>query len=288
MRYHIEHTLEYRYAQPVELQPHTIRLRPKSNGHQTVHAFTLNLDPVPISLRSVVDLDGNTIALAQFDQPVKSLEVKAVSEVETHLANPFDYLLEPWATRLPIDYPASLLNQLQPYLKGHFYGYSGAIDAIAAQLAQEIALQVNGQPIAFLMELNARIHNECEYQLRETGAAFPPGMTWKQRSGSCRDYAVLFAEVCRAVGLAARFVSGYQEGDGDVSDRHLHAWAEVYLPGGGWRGFDPTQQIAVGDRHIALVASPYAHETSPLSGSIKPGGIESTMNYQLLIQPIGD
>jgi transglutaminase-like putative cysteine protease len=145
---------------------------------------------------------------------------------------------------------------------------------------------VQGQPISFLTELNAQIHRECQYQIRETGAALPPGVTWSQRSGSCRDYAVLFAEACRAVGLAARFVSGYQEGDPDRRDRHLHAWAEVYLPGGGWRGFDPTQHAAVGDHYIALVASPLSTYTAPLSGSIKPGGVQSEMTYQLEIKPI--
>ena len=91
-------------------------------------------------------------------------------------------------------------------------------------------------------------------------------------------------EACRAIGLAARFVSGYQEGDLDSSDRHLHAWAEVYLPGAGWRGYDPTQGRVVADRHIALVASALSRYAAPLSGAFQPGGVQSSMTYELTIQ----
>jgi transglutaminase-like putative cysteine protease len=286
MRYKIHHTIDYTYAQPVELQPHTLRLRPRSDVHQTLHSFDLVITPTPDRLTQILDLDGNAIAILRFQEPAESLLITAVSEVETHLTNPFDYLLEPWATQLPIDYPASLLVQLQPYLIGQYAGRTGAIDPIATQLAQEICVDVHGELVAFLTALNARIHQECQYEIREIGSALPPGITWSQRSGSCRDYAVLFIEACRAVGLAARFVSGYQEGDVDRRDRHLHAWAEVYLPGGGWRGFDPTQHAAVSNQHIALVASPNANFTSPILGTIKPGGIQSRMDYQLAIQTL--
>jgi transglutaminase-like putative cysteine protease len=96
---------------------------------------------------------------------------------------------------------------------------------------------------------------------------------------------VLFVEACRAIGLAARFVSGYQEGDTDSTDRHLHAWAEVYVPGGGWRGYDPTQGLAVADRHITLVASPLSRYAAPISGSFQQSnGAQSTMTYKLTIQ----
>jgi transglutaminase-like putative cysteine protease len=155
------------------------------------------------------------------------------------------------------------------------------------QLAQEISPQVNGNTVAFLSELNQRIYQTCQHSIRETGSPLPAGITWTSQAGSCRDFTVLFMEVCRAIGLAARFVSGYQEGDLDSNDQHLHAWAEVYLPGAGWRGYDPTQGLAVADRHIALVASPIAQAAAPISGSFQqPGGVESVMAYQLIIQAL--
>lgn len=234
----------------------------------------------------MVELDGNALIKLWFPSELtESLHVEVVSQVETHLTNPFNYLLEPWAINLPIDYPASLLLQLQPYLGGQLLKYATSVDPVAAQLAQEIYHHVDGNTIAFLSELNQQIYTQCQYGIRETGSPLPAGITWTTKSGSCRDFAVLFIEVCRAIGLAARFVSGYQEGDLDSLDRHLHAWAEVYLPGAGWRGYDPTQGLAVADRHIALVASPVAQYASPIAGSFKQtGGVQAQITYQLLIQ----
>jgi transglutaminase-like putative cysteine protease len=193
--------------------------------------------------------------------------------------------MEPWVSRLPIDYPASLLLQLQPYLTGQNALYGTSIDPIALQLAQEVNHAVSGDTVNFLGTLNQRIHEACRYLIRETGTPLSPGITWSEKQGSCRDLTVLFVEVCRAIGLAARFVSGYQEGDLDQDDRHLHAWAEVYLPGAGWRGYDPTHGLAVSDRHIALVASAVSNYAAPISGNFSQGGnVQSTIHYQIQIQ----
>lgn len=293
MQYQISHTTTYTYSKPVTLQPHLVRLRPRSDGFQTLQSFSLLVIPAPKQQSYLADLDGNTLIKLWFEpEPTEHLTVEVISQVETHLTNPFEYLLEPWATKLPIDYPTSLLMQLQPYLHGHLLPYPSGIDPIALQLAQEICQQVNGNPIAFLGELNQRIYRTCQHSIRETGSALPAGITWTSKAGSCRDFTVLFMEVCRAIGLAARFVSGYQEGDLDSTDRHLHAWAEIYLPGAGWRGYDPTQGLVVADRHIPLIASPIAQTAAPISGAFQPGAfqpntsIESEIQYQLIIQPL--
>jgi transglutaminase-like putative cysteine protease len=242
--------------------------------------------PPPSRESTFTDLDGNTLVKLWFQpEETQTLAVQVLSQVETHRTNPFDYWSEPWAVRSPIDYPASLLLQLQPYLSGQQVQYATSVDPIALQLAQDIVQAVDGNVIRFLGELNQRIYDGCKYMTRETGDPLPAGVTWSTRSGSCRDFAVLFVEACRAIGLAARFVSGYQEGDTDSTDRHLHAWAEVYLPGGGWRGYDPTQGLAVADRHIALVASAFSRYAAPISGSFQQAnGAQSTMTYQLTIQ----
>ncbi|MBM0742938.1 transglutaminase family protein [Phormidium sp. CLA17] len=287
MRYQIEHTTDYIYQQAVTLQPHVVRLRPRSDGSQILHSFSITVVPQPKQQAQLVDLDGNSLVQLWFDSsPTESLVIRTVSDVETSRLNPFDYFLEPWAVSLPADYPASLLVQLQPYLLGQQPGYTSSIDPIAAQLAQDLWLQANGEPLTFLSLLNQHIYQDCQYTLRETGDPLPAGVTWKERSGSCRDFAVLFVEVCRAIGLAARFVSGYQEGDLDNPERHLHAWAEVYLPGGGWRGYDPTQGLAVADRHIALVASNSSRYAAPVAGSFTPSGVRSSMTYKLAIRPL--
>jgi transglutaminase-like putative cysteine protease len=290
VHYQITHRIRYSYDRPVVLAPHYIQLRPRCDVTQKLHQFALEIDPTPKQLFETLDLGGNMLNQAIFDaEAVPQLVIQAVSRVETFRSNPFEYLLEPWATVLPINYPILLHHQLQPYLGGQFGGgWGSTIDPVASQLAQELWMQTAGNVVGFLSELNQQIYHNCDYGLRETGEPYPPGMTWSQKSGSCRDYAVLFIEVCRAVGLASRFVSGYQEGDPDFDDRHLHAWAEVYLPGAGWRGYDPTHGLAVADRHIALVAPPTAKYSAPVIGSIQTIGAQigaqSEMQYELNIQ----
>lgn len=280
MIYQIVHTTIYTYTKYVELTPHIVRLRPRSDAFQTLHNFAIDVFPEPKGISGIVDLNGNDVVKLWFDEPTKELKIKVSSRVETHCYNPFNYLLEPWAMRLPItDYPAPILRHLQPYIEGR-------VDPVAVQLAQEIWHSSGGEVLTFLSDLNQRIYRTCRYTIRETGAAFSPGITWRQQAGSCRDLTVLFMEACRAMGLAARFVSGYQEGDLNNSDRHLHAWAEVYLPGGGWRGYDPTQNLAISDRNIALVSSAIPEYASPINGSFRGRGAYSHMTYDLSIEKL--
>jgi len=286
VRYQISHTTTYVYSQPVLLQPHVVRLRPRSDGTQTLQSFSMLVSPTPQHQSPVVDLEGNAITKLWFDrEPVTTLTVQVLSQVETYRTNPFDYLLDPWAVKLPIDYPSSILNQLQPYLAG--FPATATLDPIALELAQEIAHQSGENPTHFLATLNQQIYQSCQYFIREQGDPFPPGLTWSKKAGSCRDLTVLFMECCRAVGLASRFVSGYQEGDlASTEEFHLHAWAEVYLPGGGWRGFDPTHGLAVGDRNVALAASPFPKYAAPITGAFSgiSGVATARMSYQLMIQ----
>ena len=281
MRYHIVHTTTYTYDRPVSLQPHVLRLRPRCDGCQTLRSFSLEIIPEPAGVYQIIDLEGNAVVRAWFRESTDQLHFKVTSDVETYRTNPFDFLLEPWATKLPLDYPASLLFQLQPYFQRD--GLPATVDPVAAQLAQEVYQVVGGDVIAFLSELNQRIHKTCEYTIRETGDPLPAGLTWTQKLGSCRDLSVVFIEACRALGLAARFVSGYQEGDPN-QERDLHAWAEVYLPGAGWRGYDPTNGIAVADRHVTLVASPLPRYAAPVSGNFRGGGIQTGMEFHVSIQ----
>ncbi|AFY96010.1 transglutaminase family protein [Chamaesiphon minutus] len=280
--YQIEHVINYAYDRPVTFAPHQLRLYPRSNIHQSVLSCELSLSPTPQKLVATVDLDGNNALVAWFDDnPATHLQIRAHSTVASHLTDPFDYFLEPWATQLPIDYPVSLSEQLQPYLAGYL---ARSLDPIAAALAGEIWHTVNGNLLDFLTKLNQQIYHNCNYTLRDTGAALPPGIVWQNRAGSCRDFAVLFIEVCRAVGLAGRFVSGYEVG-ADTDERHLHAWAEIYLPGAGWRGYDPTHGLVVAQHHIAITAAPFPAQTTPVAGKLRTlGAISTTMSYQLTIQ----
>ena len=266
MLYNIIHRTIYTYNQPVWLQPHLIRLQPRTDAWQQLHSFSWIIDPIPETVSQIIDLDGNNLIKVWFTKATERLELKFITQVETKKTNPFDYLLEPWAVKFPIDYPSSLLAQLQPYLQP----YSRFLDPLVLELAQEIDLEVNGNTITFLSILNQRLYESCDYITREKGEPWSAGVTWRRKRGSCRDLAILFMEVCRAMGLASRFVSGYQEGDVEQDNRDLHAWAEVYLPGGGWRGYDPSHGLAVSDRHVALAASSSPSYAAAITGKIMP------------------
>lgn len=269
----------------MHLAPHTLRFCPRSDAAQHLQSFQYQILPVPTGLSPLVDLDGNSSLQIWFVDATQHLQIQTTATVVTHRSNPFDFVLLPWATRLPLDYPQSWLQQLQPYLQT-------PVDPQILSFTQDLLLKANQETLTFLTQLNQRLHHTCSYVLRESGDPWPAGLTWRRQQGSCRDLAVLFMECCRAVGLAARFVSGYQapslkgEEDPASAELHLHAWAEVYLPGGGWRGYDPTQGLAVADGYIALASSVLPAWTSPVSGQFRGPGAEITLQYQLQIVPV--
>ena len=280
MIYNITHLTHYTYSQPVALDPHLIQLRPRSDAFQTVQEFSLEVFPQPLGLSHCLGLDGNNVIKIWFSQPTEELKIKVNSQVETHCTNPFHYLLEPWAMELPIvEYPSPVLSHLQPYLQK-------IPDPIIIQLAQEIWHKTQGQTLNFLSELNQKIHDTCQHIIRPKGRPLPPGLTWTQQFGSCRDLTVVFMEACRMMNLATRFVSGYQEGNLNRERRDLHAWAEVYLPGAGWRGYDPTQGLAISDRHIPLVATAIPRHAAPIKGTFRGIGATSQMEFHVSIAKI--
>jgi transglutaminase-like putative cysteine protease len=264
MYYKITHNTIYTYNQLVILKPHILRLYPRSDGWQKLHDFHLQINPIPSNISYFNDLDGNTLIKVWFSEATEILAINIHSHIQTFKSNPFDYLLEPYALKLPFDYPSSLLSQLQPYLR------LSNPDPFVTQLAQEIYHETDGEITSFLFTLNQKIYQNCLYITREHGDPWAAGLTWSKKQGSCRDFVVLFMEVCQIMGLATRFVSGYQEGDPDQTEHDLHAWVEVYLPGAGWRGYDPTHGLAVGDRHVALVSSPNPSYTTPVFGTVSP------------------
>jgi transglutaminase-like putative cysteine protease len=286
MQFQIAHRTTYTYSQPVILEPHVLRLCPRTDGSQILRQFLVLVKPQPIGMSQILDVEGNTIIKVWFgDHTTTDLEIQTTSQVQTLRQNPFDYLLEAWATKFPIDYPQSVMAHLLPYLSGNGPQYPG-VDPTIAQLAHEIAHAVNNSSVGFLTALNQSIYETCTHQYRETGDPLPATLTWQQKQGSCRDLAIVFIEACRVVGLAARFVSGYQHGDPDTDDRHLHAWVEVYLPGAGWRGYDPTHGLAVADGHVAIAASSRPQSVAPVAGLFKGAGTQSQMRYTLQIQAL--
>jgi transglutaminase-like putative cysteine protease len=288
MQYKIQHYTRYQYNRSLLLKPHIIRLRPRSNSSQKLQYFHLQIDPKPAGISEYIDLDGNDLIKVWFDRATDFLTIATDLEIDTYLNNPFNYLLEPWMVKLPIDYPSSLLRQLHPYLQLE----SQFIDPLILELARSICEESDNNTLSFLSNLNQKIYRDCQYIIREAGQPWLAGTTWRERQGSCRDFAVLFIEICRLVGLAARFVSGYQVGDSDNPEKHLHAWVEVYFAGAGWRGYDPSHGLVTDNSYIALIASAIPSQTTPISGDVTPlpptsaniPPLQSQMEYQLLIQ----
>jgi transglutaminase-like putative cysteine protease len=272
------HVTRYRYSRPAFLEPQIVRLTPRSDPSQRLTDFRLDVTPEPAGISQFVDAEGNSVAKVWFDGLTDSLVIQTRFLTRTLRTNPFEFLLDRDADyRLPIVYEGAEAQALT-----RFRANGSRVGAAAANYTQDVMEAARGETLRFLYGLNQRIHEEFRIVVREHGDAYSAEETLSRPEVACRDVANLFVECARVVGLAARFVSGYQAGDPDQMDRRLHAWAEVYLPGAGWVGYDPTHGLAVADGHVAVAAAPTPEGATPLSGSLR-GTVESTMKTSLSI-----
>jgi transglutaminase-like putative cysteine protease len=273
MNLKIEHQLLYDYSDAVHLEPHYLYLQPKKSSLLTLKSFQLDIDPQPDLIAKNLDASDNVQQILFFSQPTTKLHIKASALVETTHFNPLSFVYHPFEnSQLPIQYNERLAQMLAPYLS------KTGITTLIDQTARQIAGNVNWDTTSFLAELNNFIHGFA-YEIREEGEPNLPEMTLLNRKGSCRDYSLLFMAMCRVLGIAARFVSGYYfaEVEDKTLPQYLHAWVEVYLPGGGWRGFDPTQNCLVSGKHIPLGASAISEMVTPVHGTFR-GSAKSSFN----------
>lgn len=278
----IRHQMHYLYTRPVFLEPLTIRLTPRSDVTQKLRNFKLTIHPEPAGISETLDIDGNSAVLAWFDGAHDKLTIKTKATVETLRQNPFDFILtDAAAQRIPLHYTGSLATAL-----AHYTDQSEVTPEVEA-FAKNVAQRVEHQTSAFLFELTQEIQHEFKWTIRDKGDSQPSEITLVKRRGACRDLAVLFIDCCRVMGLAARFVSGYFQGAGEQS-RHLHAWAEVYLPGGGWRGYDPTHGMAVEDHYVALAASAHPALSAPTFGTFRGSKTESRFRHEVAIKVLNN
>ena len=277
MRFMIRHHTHYRYSHPVRLGPQQLRFHPRDDGAQRVIEYRLNITPAPHGRNDHLDLQGNRVTQVWFEQETNHFEIALTMQVETLRRNAFDFILVPEAASLPINHAHDDICA-QAYLQR-----ITPDDAVTA-FAAEISLAAGRDTLGFLGRLNHQLFSEFFRTIRETGAPQSPAYTLQSRRGACRDLAVLFVDCCRAEGIAARFASGYQKGDLQSERRHLHAWPEVYLPGGGWRGFDPTHGMAVADTHVTIAAAAHPRDTMPVSGGFFGAGVSSQLDFTLEIK----
>lgn len=274
----VEHTLYYSYSNSVSLTPHTIYLTPKASPNQEIVSFQLEILPIPNILYKNIDVEGNAQSVAFFNTSTDRLSFRAKVEIVSEQVNPFHFIYFPFeAETLPFKYPEKELALLQHYLTDE--GVTTLID----QFARQMAAEANWKTTDFLTRISAYIRDNFLYEKRLEGAAHSPEVTLISRKGTCRDYAVLMIAACKALGLAARFVSGYCYGS-ELQAHELHAWVEVYLPGAGWRGFDPTEGRIADFHYIALASSAQAELINPIRGGFRGNAVSSLNTFVAIRQ----
>jgi len=280
MIFYISHRLVYTYTPAVFLEPMTLRLTPRQDAFQRLLHHQLRILPAPAGMTHVVEPDGTDAAVGWFDCTHAELTIEMEALVQTLRDNPFDWIVtDPKVQKLPATYAEAEAQSLAPCL-----GISGEHPSVHAW-ARERAEEVEGNTAAFLIHLADQIHHGFVHVGRPDGAPLSPSETLQLRRGACRDTAMLFVEACRSVGLASRFVSGYSmHHPPEVSEHELHAWAEVYLPGAGWHGYDPSLGLAVADGHVVLAATPDHRLAAPVTGHFRGTGASSDMRYVLTVR----
>lgn len=264
MRISVVHSTVYRYDQPVYLERHTFRLRPREDATQRLLQYSIDISPAPAGGSPGLDQDGNVALETWFTCVTSELSVRTAFQIETLRDNPFDFVLTG-------EYTGPQRAMLAPYL--------AAVDCPGLEGLAPAGLDT----MDFLAALNTRIYEDFGHVIRDEGAPNSPETTIREGAGSCRDLAVLFCAASRARGIAARFVSGYERASAFEERGQMHAWAEVYLNGGGWRGYDPSRGLAVTTEHVAVAASAYPELAAPVVGSFR-GSAQARMEYAISMQ----
>src|SRR5271170_3352811 len=289
IRVALHHRTIYHYDRLVNLSPQTIRLRPAPHCRTPITAYSLKVEPKPHFLNWQQDPQSNFLARVVFPQRVRHFSVDVDLIAEMTVINPFDFFLEPYAEKFPFCYDPVLERELAPFRE---------IRPTGPQLAAYLkTVDVSPQRTNdFLVAVNQQLQHKIGYSIRMEPGVQSSEQTLTLENGSCRDTAWLLVEILRHLGLAARFVSGYliqlkpdmkpldgQPGPSeDFTD--LHAWTEVYLPGAGWVGLDPTSGLLAGEGHIPLAATPEPSSAAPITGAVDP--CEVTFTHEMSVTRI--
>jgi uncharacterized protein (DUF2126 family)/transglutaminase-like putative cysteine protease len=275
----LHHATKYKYDRRVALGPQTIRLRPAPHCRVAIPSYSLKVTPEPHFVNWQQDPFGNWLARYVFPEMTTEFSVTVDLLAEIAVINPFDFFMEPYAEAFPFVYPPELKRDLAPYLEP---------DPLTPALTKFLGTIPHSHPktIDLLVELNQLLQRKIRYVIRMEPGVQTPEETLKLASGSCRDTGWLLVQILRRLGLAARFVSGYliqlkhdlkalDGPSGATSDfTDLHAWCEVYLPGAGWIGLDPTSGLLTGEGHLPLAATPHFGSAAPISGGVDEAKVE--------------
>src|SRR6266404_2438578 len=285
----LNHVTHYRYDRLVGLSPQVIRLRPAPHCRTRILSYSLRVRPTDHFINWQQDPQANYLARLVFADPTRELRIEVDLVAEMSVINPFDFFLTPYAEKFPFKYDSNERRELVPYL----------VKAPPTPLVAGYLAGISRQrcrTIDFVVGVNQRLAHDIRYLIRLEPGVQLPEETLANRSGSCRDSAALLVQLMRHMGLAARFVSGYliqlvpdvKALDGPVGAKEdftdLHAWCEVYLPGAGWIGLDPTSGLLAGEGHIPLACTPEPSAAAPVSGAVDE--CETSFEHRMSVQRV--
>jgi uncharacterized protein (DUF2126 family)/transglutaminase-like putative cysteine protease len=275
----ISHLTHYRYDRPVRLGPQIVRLEPAPHSRTRILSHSLKVSPAGHFVNRQQDIYGNYLSRFVFPEPVTEFRIEVDLVADMTVYNPFDFFVEDGARQYPFLYAPEIIEDLAIYLRPEPAGplllsFLATIDRSECDT------------VDFVVACNARLQKEISYIIRLEPGVQTPEETLERKRGSCRDTSWLLVQILRHLGLAARFVSGYliqltpdipsldgpKGTDHDFTD--LHAWCEVYLPGAGWIGLDPTSGLLTGESHIPLAATPHYRNAAPISGLADPAEVD--------------
>jgi uncharacterized protein (DUF2126 family)/transglutaminase-like putative cysteine protease len=286
----LEHRTVYEFDRVVDVHPHVIRLRPAPHTRTPIEAYSLTVEPKGHFVNWQQDPFGNFLARVVFPERTRKMSITVGLVADLEVVNPFDFFIEEYAEHFGWEYPPELTAELEPYLRPVDEGEPGSGPGeVVRKWLQGFHIPSEIRTIDVLVTLNQALERDIDYSIRMEPGVQSPDHTLTTAVGSCRDSAWLLVSVLRQLGLAARFVSGYlvqlvsdeEALDGpsgpteDFTD--LHAWAEVYVPGAGWIGLDPTSGLFAGEGHIPLSAAPHPTSAAAITGAT--GTCESTLDY---------
>lgn len=278
MKFKIVHKTEYQFSKSVFLEPHYLMFKPRNAPHLNLESHHLKLSVTPAGISEQLDAEANFVHFCWFDGLHESVNITSEAVVNSKERNPFNFLIyPPHFNTMPFLYSDNSRQLLQRYLSAI------PIHVDLAQYGNSILASKKNDTLSFLTELTMAIHADFIVESREEGIPFEPDKTFRLKKGSCRDLVWMQIHLLRNLGVASRFVSGYYYIAIENPHYELHAWTEVFLPGAGWIGFDPSNGIGTGHTHIAIASSSHYENTMPVSGTVR-GEASSHLKTSLVIE----